>query len=131
MDDLKKLSDHLHTWLDRHRQAAKVAPSVQEAAEEVDWQIDLLATRPDDAHNISTTHIDEQARLALRRVGQLLPQMPEYASGIDLRINSITTSSSSSANNYVLPVEDVGTPPALDWARQAQESYRALQEAHH
>lgn len=131
MDDLKKLSRHLHTWLDRYRSAAGVAPVVQEAAEEVDWQIDLLEKRPTEAYNVSTAQIDERARFVCQSVGELLPQMPDYEPVIDLRINSITASSSSSANNYILQVADLGTPTAVDWARRAQDTYQALQTSHH
>ncbi|MEQ1911577.1 MAG: hypothetical protein ABMA15_22360 [Vicinamibacterales bacterium] len=130
MDDLKKLSNQLHTWLDHYRSAARIAPSVQEAAEEVDWQISVLEARPTEAYSVPMTRFDERARFALQSVGQLLPEMPEYRPGIDLRINSITSSTGISANNYIVEVADLGTPSAVDWARRAQEGYQALQTAH-
>lgn len=130
MDDLKKLQSHLRTWLGRYRQASEIAPAVQEAADEVDWQIDTLASRPPEAQNVSTAQLDEQARLAFLRVSSVLPQMPEYPPSLTLGVNSITTSSSSAANSYILCVADIGTPSAVSWANQSFDSYRTLQEAH-
>jgi hypothetical protein len=130
MDPTKARVDYLRTWLDRHKDASEVAPSVREALAEAEWELGVIRDLPPDAADLSTTQIDEYSGMALRRVTEALPTLPAYDVSAGLRINSISTSSSSAAFSYVREVGMIGTPKAVEYSLAKADEYRVLQESH-
>ena len=130
MDATKARIDYLRTWLERHRSANDIAPSVREALDEAEWEFGVIRDRPSDAANLSTTQLDAYSGMALRRVTDSLPMLPIYDASAGLRINSISTSSSSAAFAYVHEVGMIGTPTAIEYSLAKADQYRALQESH-
>ncbi|MGE3492015.1 MAG: hypothetical protein AB7N29_18565 [Vicinamibacterales bacterium] len=130
MDPTRARVNYLRTWLERHKGASDVAPSVQEALDEAEWELGVIRDRPLDAANLSTTRIDEYSGMALRRVTDALPMLPDYDLSASLRINSISTSSSSAAFTYVHEVGMIGTPAAVEYSLAKADQYRVLQESH-
>ena len=131
--DEKKLNDvhqYLRTWLDRSREVAHVAPSVQQLFEFVDWEKRTLEHRPTEASSISTSHIDKHTESLYGQITSSLPMIPAI-SRVTLKHLTLATASSTSA--VVMYVSDVGrleTPDAVTYASNALTEYRQLQESH-
>jgi len=130
MKKLIETRNYLQAWQERLKKANEVVPAVQEAIEEFDWQIETLNQRPPESHAIATSQIDEQADIAYERITGILPQMPQYDPSIGIQINSIAAAGGTVSFLYIQQVNDMGTPGALDYAKNAFTSYRVLQVSH-
>ena len=123
------LRDYYKQWLERHKQASEIAPAVNDALCQVEWELAALADLPDEAKNISTTQLDDQAAEMYSEVESILPMMPEYPRVITFQVNSISTSSSTGVTTFVSHVGHLGTPEATNYASRHLAAYERLQEA--
>jgi hypothetical protein len=130
MKKLGEARDYLRNWLDNHKRATEIAPAVQEAFEEINWQIETLNQRPQESVAISTSQVDEQADITYERITRILPQMPRYDLSIGIQVNSIAATAGTVSFNYILQIGDMGMPSTFDYASNAIRSYRILQDSH-
>jgi len=129
--DTKKLTDardYLRTWLERSRQAADAAPTVQQLHDLLDWEVRTYERRPAEANSVSTTDLDRYAKSVYGRITSALPMIPAMpASGLT-QISSVTASTSSGMLTYVIDVSHLQTPDTVNYASNALAEYRKLQE---
>ncbi|MGE0273717.1 MAG: hypothetical protein AB7M05_21015 [Alphaproteobacteria bacterium] len=127
IDKLKQARDHLRNWLEQSRSIASAAPGVKKIEEQLDWEVRTLEGRPAEAVNLSTTGIDERSDDLLSRVQSYYPSLPIVDSSGFTFVNSITTSTSSATVQFVMSVDQVGTPAAVAYASRALDEYRIIQ----
>lgn len=130
--DAKKLTDardYLRTWLERTRQAADAAPTVQKLYDLLDWEVRTYEHRPVEANSISTADLDRYTQSVYGRITSALPMISAMpASGLT-QVGSVTASTSSAMLTYVIDVSYLQTPDAVSYASNALAEYRKLQES--
>jgi hypothetical protein len=125
---LKRAREHVSLWLDQSKRVASAVPDAQRVAEQLDWEVRTLESRPSEAANYSTAGIDQHCEDLLNRVTGAFPLLPTIDLGAITQVNSITTSTGSATVTYVMEIGRLGTPDATTYARTALGEYRALQE---
>jgi hypothetical protein len=128
MDKTKELLDYLDTWLQRHQQASEVAPAIREARDRVDWEVRVLRDLPAEAAHISTAQVNEEARVALGRITEVLPQLPPFRATLRSQIDSIATTSTSAAFGLVHEVGQIVTVATTRFFQEKSREYERLQE---
>jgi hypothetical protein len=130
--DAKKLTDardYLRTWLERSRQAANAAPTVQQLHDLLDWEVRTYERRPAEANSISTADLDRYVGSVYGRITSALPMIPTMlASGLT-QVGSVTASTSSAMLTYVIDVSHLQTLDAVNYASNALAEYQKLQES--
>jgi hypothetical protein len=127
IDKLRQARDHLRDWLEKSRSIASAAPGVKKIEEQLDWEVRTLEGRPAEAVNLSTTGIDERSDDLLSRVQSYYPSLRSVDSSGFTFVNSITTSTSSATVQFVMSVDQIGTPAAVAYASRALDEYRIIQ----
>jgi len=130
MNKLREIEEYLRTWLERVKQANKVAPIIQETYEEVSWARQALDGRPSEAVDLPTTQIDQWAEETHKNIKTLLPQIPRFDTNAVIQVNSMTTSANSAVAVYVYGVGELEKPATIKWATEQTSIYKALQEKH-
>lgn len=128
--DLDDLLVHYTSWLDRYGQATAIAPAVRQAAEEAEWLKHTIESMPEEARGVSTTELDEQLGVVLKRARAIVPMMPAYDAASIPLIASGTTSVNSIANTVFVTAASAVGPEVSVWFDDARDSYRRLQEDH-
>jgi hypothetical protein len=117
---------HLLEWMNRLKDASKIAPDVQQQIELVQWQLEVLKNTPEEAEEIPFN--PPSAEKSYLYTKSVLPLIPNY----DFRnmVNSTggTVSSSSDYYNYVAHVGDLGTPKALEFSTKFTGLYQGIQQ---
>ena len=130
--DAKMLTDardYLQTWLERSRQAADAAPTVQQLHDLLDWEVRTYERRPVEANSISTANLDRYAESIYGRITSALPMISAMPVGGLTQVGSATASTSSALLTYVIDVSHLQTPDAVNYASNALAEYRKLQES--
>jgi len=129
MKGLEAKRDYFREWLKRCGKAQESAPSIQQALEITEWELEALTNRPDEADEIQLGDLEARFEREYDHVAQTLPMMPEYDPGAIPTLTAVTTSGSASTYVYVTRVGGLGTQKAKDYADKYTITYRELQEA--
>jgi hypothetical protein len=122
----KKIRDHLRSWLDRQKNAAKLVPEIQRAFEEAEWQhqamtfLDLAA--PEEARKVPEAELG----LSYRQLCNSLPLPPGYGPLVFSAVATGVTSTTSSVHGAVYTTLDL--PVFGERARECLEEYQLLHQ---
>ena len=127
-DTPKKIRDHLRSWLDRQREAAKLVPEVQCAFEDADWQDNAVTflglAAPEEVEKVLAPSLE----LSYRHLCNSLPLPPEYGTLVFSAVATGVTSSTSSV--YEAVHTTLKSPTHQDAALEHLTAYQSLQYHH-
>jgi len=102
MDDYAKLiRDYLNTFLERHKEEARLVPYVQRALNEADWQLRAAAYLKEAAPDEIKQRVGRDLELSYRQLCNSLPLPPQYGSLVFSSVATGITSSSSAVYEAV------------------------------
>ncbi len=130
-DELVKLKakrEYLIQWYNRYKQAHEVVPFVQMELEIIDWEIEALANRPEEASEIPIDSLITVLDRDTQYIQVNLPLMPEYNRERLFNSTAVTTTGSSTVYEYVTRVGDLGTEKASEYSAKFAGLYQNLQE---
>lgn len=90
--NLTDARDYLSSWLERSRQAADAATTVQQLYDLLDWEVRTYQRRPAEANSISTADLDRHAQSAYARITSALPMIPAIPMSSLTQVSSVTAS---------------------------------------
>jgi hypothetical protein len=129
MEKLEARRDYLEQWLERHKAAQDLVPSVQASLEVTNWEIDALSSRPPEADAIALDGLGRRFAREYDDVQCILPMAPSYSSDAGPVVHAVTTSGAASTYVYVASVGGLGTEDAREYAETKTAAYRELQAA--
>ena len=125
----KATRDHLKEWLKRHKNAQAALPYVQQNLDRIEWELEALNNRPDEAAEIPLADIETKLVRDHDHLTKALPMMPDYDLSTIVGSTTIATSGSSGVYEYVTKVGDLGTPDTLAYFERYTLTYDELQDA--
>ena len=130
MNKLKETEDYLHAWLVNLHKANKIAPTVQEALEEVSWARQAMSFRPPESNSVSTALVQNWAETAHTNISNALPMIPSFTSTSATQVSSSATFSNTAVVSYIIEVGEIGTPAATEYAHKQIDIYNTIKEKH-
>jgi len=125
IDQLKVQRDYLLTWLQRNKDAQAIVPTVQKTIDDLNWQIDALSNRPDEAEEMYL----ELKPQSIDRLTGVIPPMSVYDVNQASGFYAMTTSGSTGVFSFVSRVGDIVTPTAQGYSNKYVRSYQEMRSS--
>jgi hypothetical protein len=130
IDKLKKEREYLRDWLEANKTAQEVAPHVQQRLEQIEWEIEALGNRPEEADEIPTDNLVFNIDEGYSRLTSILPSMPRYDPPSIVGWTFASTSGTADIYGFVSRVGDLGTSAAQNYSTKYISEYQKMQQAH-
>jgi hypothetical protein len=128
MAKLHETKEYLGTWLTNFQKAAKIAPTIQEAYDQVDWACNAFDSYSKAGEGPKIEDIDKWSEEAYEGIKTNLPQMPIYDANTAIKISAMTTSANTAMTEHMYKVSQLESQVANQWAMEQIVSYKTLQE---
>lgn len=125
INQLKAQRDHLTIWLQRNKDAQSIVPVVQKMIDDLNWQIDALSNRPEEAEDVYLEFRPE----TIARLTGVIPPMPAYDGDQATSFYAATTSGSATVFGFVSRVGDIATPGAQAYSSKYLRSFQELRSS--
>lgn len=128
-EELESQKAYILDWLEKYKDAGELIPILKKRLEDIDWEMDALANRPEEAHEIPLDGLDGYVEQSNRRMKNVIRPLPDYDQSQVVSWASTNTSISAFLYGAVMRVGDLGTPDAEAYSRRYARSYVELQIA--
>jgi hypothetical protein len=129
-EEIKKLEDklsYLQEWIDRLKEANKVAQEVQQQIELVRWKIGVLKNLPPEADEIPFD--PPKAEKDLDYTKSAIRQIPTYDRSALTNSTATTVSGTTDYYNFVTRIGDLNTQNAITFSGEFIEQYHSMQRS--
>lgn len=125
--DNEKTLDYLKQWSENFKSAQKIAPLVDKAIEQKEWEVSAFKAMPDAATEIPHDHLRALWLAENTSWAQLLPPMPFYNQTNMVTGLVVTTHASTASYEFVTRASEIAA--AKRWSNEHSRNYVKIQSS--
>jgi hypothetical protein len=107
MAKLHETKAYLGTWLANYKKATKIAPTIQEVYDQVDWACKAFDSYAGVGGGPKIEDIDKWSEEAYEGIKTNLPQIPVYDANTAINISAMTTSANTALTEHMYKVSQL------------------------